>query len=407
MSKQIIISHHQGRTQLAKLINGELCEILTENQQDASLVGNIYLATVVRVLKGLQAVFVDIGRQRTAFLSMRDVHADDNQAKIEKLFYQSQPILVQVIKDEVGDKGARLSTRISIEGCHLVYLPNGNGIGVSSRLNVDLKKYLKSVLSDEFARLGLSGAVIVRTSAQNVETGKLLTELHRLSELWHQSHQKASHARQHKVKYELLHQSPPLYLRHLHEMKDVSTQLWVDDAVLYQKILDFVCAFLPDAAFRVNHYIQTKPIFKAFDVECQMEQALCRTVDLSSGGQLVIDHTEAMTVIDVNTGAFVGKHDQAMTIHRTNMEAALQIARHIRLRNISGIIIIDFIDMLNDEHQKSVLQTLKTALKNDPVQTTILGFTRLGLLEMTRKRTTKSLRECVQIGSREKAIQSV
>lgn len=395
MTKQIIIEHGQEQTQLAVVVNGELCDFFAENQAN-SLVGHIYLGTVVRVLSAMQAVFVDIGRKRTAFLSIDDVHRSDRSLGIEKLFYQGERIVVQVIKDELGEKGACLSTKISLASQTLVYLPNDDRpLGISAKLgDRAVRERLKSELSQLCQALGVQGGLIARTQAVSVGVERLQADLVYLTRLWGMMTQRIHTAKLAKSKHALIHQALPLPLRYLQDFACLDNKIdsiIVNDQAMYEQILAFVQTFIPHLTSVLT--CQESSLFAHHGIKSQISDALGRQVALPSGGFLVIDQTEAMTVIDVNTGSFVGKHSSDELIEKTNLEASRLIAKQLRLRNISGIIIIDFIDMTSEQSRTKVLNALTELFKKDAVPTHILGFTQLGLLEMTRKRTAVSLAE--------------
>lgn len=394
MTKQIIIQQQQEQTQLAMIVNGELCDIVIDNQQNASLVGNIYLGTVVRVLVAMQAVFVDIGRQRTAFLSLSEVHRKDRSLSIEQLFYQGERIVVQVIKDELGEKGACLSTKISLASQTLVYVPDDDRpLGISAKLGGQaVRERLKAELGQLRQALGVQGGLIARTQAMSADTQRLQADLTYLAKLWRVIMERIHTAKLKKAKHELIHQGLPVHLKYLQDWHDEVDEIVVHDGAVHQQLLDFAEQFMPKLLPVIKK--QDVPnLLVAYGVQSQFDDALKRQVALPSGGFLVIDQTEAMTVIDVNTGSFVGKRSSDELIERTNIEASKLIAKHLRLRNISGIIIIDFIDMASDQSRENVLNALADELRHDAIPTNILGFTRLGLLEMTRKRMAGSLSE--------------
>lgn len=394
MTKQIIIQQQQEQTQLVMIVNGELRDVVIDNQQNASLVGNIYLGTVVRVLVAMQAVFVDIGRQRTAFLSLSEVHRKDRSLSIEQLFYQGERIVVQVIKDELGEKGACLSTKIRLVSQTLVYVPDDDrSLGISAKLGSQaVRERLKGELVHLCQTLGVQGGLIARTQAMSADTQRLQAELTYLTRLWRINTERIRAAKLKKAKHELIHQELPLHLKYLQDLHDGVDEIVVCGGAAHQQLLDFAEQFMPRLLPIIKK--QDAPnLLAVYGVQSQFDDVLKRQVMLPSGGFLVIDQTEAMTVIDVNTGSFVGRRSSDELIERTNIEAGKLIARHLRLRNISGIIIIDFIDMISEQSRANVLNALTNELVHDPVQTNILGFTKLGLLEMTRKRTAVSLAE--------------
>lgn len=394
MTKEILINHLPMQTRLAVVQDGVLDEIYIESRHQMGQVGCVYLGTVVRVLAGMQAVFVNIGLSRTAFLHIDDVKrtAQQQGAKMEQLFHQSERILVQVIKDEIGDKGVRLTTDIALTGRYVVYRPFDAGVGLSSRIKPQQERQrLKQLLSALMADKGMSGGIVVRKAAAGVDASSLGGDLAYLYQQWQVMRDELTSAKTAKKKHQLIHQESSLPLRYLKECSLDGVQIWVDDEQMYRAIRAWIEQVLPSHLPQVIQHTQHKPLFDRHGIERQIGQALSSRVDLPSGGYLVIDQTEAMATIDVNTGANVGKHSPKQTIYQTNLEAATAIARQIRLRQLGGIIILDFIDMAMSEHQDAVLSTLKHELSQDKTPTNIMSISPLGLVEMARKRTQKSL----------------
>ncbi|MFA9486066.1 MULTISPECIES: Rne/Rng family ribonuclease [unclassified Moraxella] len=394
MTKEILINHLPMQTRLAVVQDGVLDEIYIENHRQLGQVGDVYLGTVVRILTGMQAVFVDIGLARTAFLHIDDVKqsAQKSNFKIEQLFYQGERILVQIIKGGVGDKGVRLTTDIALVGRYLVYRPLGVGVGLSSRIKPQKERQrLKHVLSTLITQKGVMGGVVVRTAATKMDEDGLDGDLNRLYHLWQALSDGFTKAKTHKLKHQLIHQELPLPLRHLRDSSFDDLQIWVDDEQMYHSIQDFFLQIVPSGLSQLHRYAHHKPLFDKYDVEEQIQQALKSRVDLPLGGYLVIDQTEAMTTIDVNTGSYVGKHSPQQTIYQINLEAVWAIVRQIRLRQLGGIIILDFIDMKAQHHKDAVLSTLKHELSRDKTPTHIMSVSPLGLIEMARKRTHQSL----------------
>jgi ribonuclease G len=423
MSAELLVNITPRETRVALIENGMLQEIFVEREHSRGIVGNIYKGRVSRVLPGMQAAFVDIGLERAAFLHASDISASalvlgssatdqderpsDSGAlaqhgtqheSITRLVHEGQQILVQVIKDPLGTKGARLTTQISIPACYLVHLPDGNGgVGVSQRIeDEELRESLRSRVhdlayaesSDQEPYGGTAGGFIVRTAAEIATDGKLVADVAFLRKLWGNI---STDARSSEAPA-LVHGDLPLLLRTLREM--VGTELdriRVDSRESYRRMLDFTQAFVPEFSDRLEHYPGERPIFDLYSVEDEIERALERKVDLKSGGHLVFDQTEAMTTIDVNTGAYVGHRNLEETIFKTNLEAAQAIARQLRLRNLGGIIIIDFIDMVDPEHRRQVLRALEKSLERDPTKTQLSDVSSLGLVQMTRKRIRESL----------------
>ncbi len=366
---------------------GTAQELLIERAASRGLVGNIYMGRVARVLPGMQSAFVEVGLERAAFLHVADIW-DRRDTPIEKTLSEGQPILVQVVKDPIGSKGARLSTQVSIAGRLLVYLPQDPHIGISQKIEdengrVALRERLKELLpSDE------KGGFILRTLAENAPEEELRADLGYLRELWSAIKQRSLGADPPL----LLYQDLSLAQRVLRDMVTVNTsRVLIDSRENFQKLAAFAERYMPQVRGRLEHYTGERPLFDLHNVEPEIEKALSRRVELKSGGYLIIDQTEAMTTIDVNTGGFVGSRNFDDTVFKTNLEAAQAIARQLRLRNLGGIIILDFIDMDSVEHRNAVLDELRRALARDRTRITLNGFTALGLVEMTRKRTRESL----------------
>lgn len=413
MSDEILINKTPYETRAAVMRDGVLQEILIERTDRNLLVGNIYKGKVVRVLPGMEAAFVDIGLERAAFLHVNDIHTVRNSLEIEKevlpdecddeniekpviippkaditaILYQGQEIIVQVIKDPLGTKGARLTTQVSIPSCYLVYLAESDVIGVSIRIEQEEERQrLKEHLSNFQEELG--GAYIARTAAEGVDPWVLKADMQFLSRLWDNVSVKMKESKA----GDLVYGNFPLELRILRDYVGRGIQqIRVDATEPFERMLGFAQDFLPETLGNMQLYKGSRPIFDLYNIEEEIEKALSNHVALKSGGYIIIEQTEAMTTIDVNTGAYVGHRNLEETIFKTNLEAAQAIAHQVRLRNLGGMIIIDFIDMINPEHQQSVLEELQQHLSNDNARTTISAVTSLGLVEMTRKRTRESL----------------
>jgi ribonuclease G len=389
MSEEILINVTPRETRVAVVAAGVVQELLIERSSGRGLVGNIYMGRVARVLPGMQSAFIDVGLERAAFLHVADIFENREPAKpIEKILAEGQPMLVQVVKDPIGSKGARLSTQVSLAGRLLVYLPHDPHIGISQRIEdesgrAQLRDRLKELLPPEE-----KGGFIVRTLAETASEDELGADLGYLSHLW-----KAIGARSLGAQPpQLLYQDLSLAQRVLRDMVGAGTaRVLVDSRENHQKLTAFAQGYMPRLVAKIEHYTGERPLFELYNVEDEIERALSRRVDLKSGGYLIIDQTEAMTTIDVNTGGFVGSRNFDDTIFKTNLEAAQAIARQLRLRNLGGIIVLDFIDMQSDEHRGAVLEEFKRALARDRTRITVNGFTALGLIEMTRKRTRESL----------------
>jgi ribonuclease G len=393
MAEEVLINITPQETRVAVIDAGQVQELHVERSSSRGLVGNIYMGRVARVLPGMQSAFVEVGLERAAFLHVADIQehrkANGEAAKpIEKILAEGQPVLVQVTKDPLGTKGARLSTQVSIAGRLLVYLPQDPHIGISQRIGdeagrAQLREKLQSLLpADE------KGGFIVRTLAEGASDEDLRADLDYLRHLWRDISGRSLGA----SPPQLLYQDLSLGQRVLRDMVSESTAaVRIDSRENFQKLSEFAEAYTPKVAGKLEHYTGERPLFDLHNVEPEIEKALSRRVDLKSGGTLVIDQTEAMTTVDVNTGGFVGHRNFDDTIFKTNLEAAQAIARQLRLRNLGGIIIVDFIDMDTVEHRDAVLQEFKRALSRDRTRMTVNGFTQLGLVEMTRKRTRESL----------------
>lgn len=395
MTEEILVNITPQETRVAIIAQGVVQELHIERSQSRGIVGNVYLGKVTRVLPGMQSAFVDIGLDRAAFLHVADLWMPKNSktenTPIEKLVFDGQTILVQVLKDPLGTKGARLSTHISIAGRNLVYLPQedqGQQIAISQKIdnleNRDaLKQRFQSLLSPDE-----KGSYILRTSAEDADDQELSNDLRYLNATW----KKIQEGQGRLPAPSLLHQDLSLAERVLRDLAtDAITQIRVDSAENYEKLVTFAKDFTPNQEGKLVLYRGERPLFDLFDTETEINRALGRRVDLKSGGYLMIDQTESMTTIDVNTGSYVGARTFDDTVYKTNLEAAQTIARQLRLRNLGGIIIIDFIDMHSKEHQDAVLQELNKNLARDKIRTSANPFSSLGLVEMTRKRTRESL----------------
>jgi len=389
MIDEILINFTPQETRVAVIGAGVVQELLVERGAARGRVGNLYLGRVARVLPGMQSAFVEIGLERAAFLHVADLWENrDSPKPIEKLLAEGQPILVQVVKDPIGAKGARLSTHVSIAGRFLVFLPHDMHIGISQKIGdeagrAQLRERVKALVP-----AGETGGFIIRTLAESASDDELRADLEYLRQLWHAIRESSRGAEPPK----LVHQDLSLAERVLRDMVGSGTaRVVVDSRENHQKLAAFAGRTMPRLAGRIEHYTGERPLFELYDVEDEIEKALARRVALKSGATLVIDQTEALTTIDVNTGGFVGKSSFDDTILRTNLEAAQAIARQLRLRNLGGIIVVDFIDMQTEEHRRAVLEEFQRALAYDRTRVTVNGFTSLGLVEMTRKRTRESL----------------
>ena len=398
MQQDILINWSPQETRVAVVEYGAVQELHVERTLERGLVGNVYLGKVARVLPGMQSAFIDIGLDRAAFLHVADLmssitsrHADaDNAATalrpIEKQLFEGQTLMVQVLKDPMGTKGARLTAQISIAGRLLVFLPQDDHIGVSQKIPVkqreDLRQRLQALASD------MGGGFILRTNGEDATDADLGEDIAYLRKTWARIKDAALRLPPTSV----LHQDLSLLQRVLRDMVLENTQsIRIDSREQHDKLTVFATEFMPATLQRLQLHSGERPIFDLFNIDEEIAKALGRRVDLKSGGYLVIDQTEALTTVDVNTGGFVGARNFDDTIFKTNLEASQAIARQLRLRNLGGIVIVDFIDMVQAGHRDAVLAEFQKQLARDRIKTSVNGFSALGLLEMTRKRTRESL----------------
>ncbi len=388
----VLVNITPQETRVAVLEDNKVCEIHIERNSGHGLVGNIYLGVVRRVLPGMQSAFIDIGLERAAFLHIVDVleqrQKPEQAQRIEHMLFEGQSILVQVIKDPINSKGARLSTQISLAGRFLVHLPQDEHIGISQRIeDEEDRAHLRARLEQLLPADGGRG-YIIRTSAETASDEELQADIDYLTKLWRNIQTLANTSKPES----LLYQDLPLSLRVLRDMySDNTRRILVDSTENHERMATFARQYAQGALDKLELFDGERPLFEAYHIEAEINQALQPRVNLNFGGYLIIEATEAMTTIDVNTGGFVGARNFDETIFKTNLEACHAIARELRLRNLGGIIIIDFIDMLNEEHRQAVLQELAKALSYDRTRVTLNGFTSLGLVELTRKRTRESL----------------
>jgi ribonuclease G len=397
MSEEILINVTPTETRVAVVENGMLQEVSLERNSHLGYLGNIYKGTVSRVLPGMQAAFIEIGLDRTAFLHASDIYRVEREQtpdiappepSITSLVREGDEVIVQVIKDPLGTKGARLTTNLSIPSRFLVLLPESETIAVSLRIEDEKERErLIGLLSTLREHKGKHG-FIVRTNAENVNEFALSADMSYLGKIWESIAESINTCQPGDCIYEDL--SLPLRALRDHMHEDVE-KVRIDSRDEFAHLNSFTSKFLPEWRERIEFYGSERPIFDLYGIEDEIENALHRKTPLKSGGHLVIDQTEAMTTIDVNTGAYVGHRTLEETIYKTNLEAVQSIARQLRLRNLGGIIIIDFIDMHDEEHRNQVMLALERALERDHAKTNICEISPLGLIEMTRKRTTESL----------------
>lgn len=418
MAEEILVNVTPQETRVASVENGVLQEVVVERTRSRGLVGNIYLGRVSRVLPGMGAAFLDIGLERTGFLHVSDIAQANTNARpngveipIEQALSEAQQLLVQVTKDPLGTKGARLTTFLSIPSRYLVLMPYSNSLGISQRIESDderqrlrdliikLEPALESSDNETACRQGDSthdrcaqnpgnGGYIARTAAEGATSDEIRNDMLFLQRLWQSISSRIDAASVPAVVYEDL----PLVLRTIRDVSSAQAEkIRIDSKETYAKVSEFAAQFTPDLVSRIEHYPGERPILDLYSTEDEIQRALQRKVDLKSGGHLIIDQTEAMTTIDVNTGGFVGHRNLEETIFKTNLEAAHAIARQLRLRNLGGIIIVDFIDMASEDHQRQVRRALEKSLERDHSRVTLSEVTSLGLVQMTRKRTRESL----------------
>ncbi|MCP4995235.1 MAG: ribonuclease G [Gammaproteobacteria bacterium] len=393
MSEEILVNVTPPETRVAVIENGVVQELIIERSRRRGLVGNIYLGRICRVLPGMQAAFVEIGLERAAFLHASDItnSAEDKSTdNISELIREGANIVVQVLKDPLGTKGARLTTNLSIPSYYLVFMPSLEGAGISQKIEDEEERQRLKDIIETFhqQKEDIPGNFIARTAAEGLTEAALIADMKFLLRLWRTLQDRCQSA----PDQELLHEDLPLYLRTLRDLVTPDVEkVRIDSRESWQKARHFMDKLIPDLGVVIENYKGGRPIFDLYGVEDEIQKALERKVDLKSGGHLVLDQTEAMTTIDVNTGAFVGHRNLEETIFKTNMEAAQAICRQLRLRNLGGIIIIDFIDMCDEEHKRQVLRALEKCLARDHAKTHITEVSSLGLVEMTRKRTRESL----------------
>lgn len=425
MSEEILINVTPRETRVAMVENGVLQEVMIERASKRGLVSNIYRGKVCRVLPGMQAAFVDIGLERAAFLHASDIVTpalirvkEENTARkdlsINDLVYEGQTLIVQVIKDPLGTKGARLTTQVSLPSRYAVLLPrSANTIGISTRIENETERnrlknialtYTGSDPSGDFEEKEAEGGTvvikttssqnssqygfIVRTAAEGASEDLLTADMSFLSQLWEDIEEKAKTAKA----GELIYRDFSLVIRTIRDLMGSNVEkVLIDSRETYQEVISFANKFVAEYSPSIKHYPGERPIFDLYNIEDEINRALERKVLLKSGGYLVVDQTEAMTTIDVNTGGFVGSRNLEETIFKTNLEATQAIARQLRLRNLGGIIILDFIDMVDAEHKRQILRTLEKCLERDHTKSHISEVSSLGLVQMTRKRTRESL----------------
>ena len=418
MGSKVLVNVRPNMTRVAYLENGELADLKLERKQSPTLVGSIFRGKVLRVLPGMQAAFIEMGLERSGFLYVGDVlenilaneelmgepaaegegealeirdegtkvfHRPVIRTPIQDLLKEGQILMVQVAKDPIGTKGARVTTQISLPGRQVVYMPKVEHVGVSRKIeNESERDRLKSVVEE----LGPSGGVIVRTAGEGSSAEDLKTDLNYLKKVWKDVDQ--SYGK--KKSLGLVYSDLGVELRTLRDiLSDDVEQVVVDDAGIHKKVIQFIKQFLPSFKNKVELYEGAEPLFDRYDIDIEVSRSLNRKIWLKSGGYIVIDEAEALVVIDVNTGRFVGKKDLEDTILKTNLEAVKEICHQLRIRNCGGIVILDLIDMEKAVNREKVLQQLDVELKRDRARTAVISMSELGLVEMTRKRIRPSL----------------
>ncbi len=398
MQQDIFINWSPQETRVAVIEHGALQELQVERSLERGLVGNVYLGKVARVLPGMQSAFIDIGLDKAAFLHVADLmssinsrHADADlpasaAQPIEKQLFEGQAVMVQVLKDPIGTKGARLTAQISIAGRLLVFLPQDSHVGVSQKIPPKQREELRQRVLVLAGQAG--GGFILRTNGEDALDAELAEDIAYLRKTWG----RIKDASVRLPPASVLHQDLNLLQRVLRDVVVEGTQaIRIDSREQFEKLKTFAQEFMPATVQKLQHYAGERPIFDLFNIDEDIAKALGRRVDLKSGGYLIIDQTEALTTVDVNTGGFVGARNFDDTIFKTNLEASQAIARQLRLRNLGGIVIVDFIDMSRENHRDAVLAEFQKQLARDRIKTNVNGFSALGLLEMTRKRTRESL----------------
>lgn len=402
MAEEILIAVSEFETRVALLRAGAVQEVHLARADGYSLTGNVYLGRVDRIIPGMQAAFVDVGLDRPGFLHVRDIEGPrlikgDNDAgedltrppDIRDLLHEGQQLMVQIAKDPISGKGARLTTQLAIASRYMVLMPFNDHIGISQRIDEPGERDRLKMLIDEVrAEQGIGMGFIARTAADGVRRAAVDLDIRVLTRIWDRLLEKKRDRGCPALVYEEL----PLHIRMVRDLVGVdSERILIDHQGTFERVHSFVSEFIPEFTQRLELYCEPRPLFARFGVDDELERALVRRVDLKSGGHVVIEQTEAMITIDVNTGGFLGSHSLEETVYRTNLEAAAIIPRQLRLRNLGGIIVIDFIDMEEQEHQRQVLRALEKACDQDPARTRLEGFSSLGLVQMSRKRTRESL----------------
>jgi ribonuclease G len=397
---EILINVTPRETRVAVVENGRLQELHLERTLSRGIVGNIFKGKVVRVLPGMQAAFVDIGLDKNGFLHAADIARNDpafagrpmrDVPPIQDLVHEGKSVYVQVLKDPIGSKGARLTMELSMPSRNLVYLPNGFDIGISQKIeSVEERQRLHALVSKQIAKHDLKGGFIIRTLAESASDDDIANDMLFQQRLWGY----VSSAMKDAEPASLIHEDVPLSLRTMRDLAhDDLEKIRIDSRESFDKAREFAEDFMPELVDKLEYYPGEQPLFGLYSIEQEIESAMHRKVMLKSGGDIIIDQAEAMTTIDVNTGSYVGRRNHEETLFKTNLEAAIEIAHQLRLRNLGGIIIVDFIDMQSSKHKKQVLAALSTSIAKDRVKINVTDISPLGLVEITRKRTRESLEQ--------------
>jgi ribonuclease G len=399
LSEEILVNVTPMETRVAVVDNGATQDIHIERSTSRGIVGNIYAGKVVRVLPGMQAAFVDIGTERTSFIHVSDIFVPGGEDRgrasdsIRDHLHDGKKVIVQVTKEPLGTKGARLTTELSVSSRYLVFMPLTAHVGISQRIDDTTERERLLALLEEGLQLEEmepGSGYILRTAAEGVGLDEIRADLRFLKRLWAAVSRRSKAAR----KAELLYSDLPLHMRTVRDLARPGVErILVDSRESFTALQEFCSEYIPEVSDKLEHYTGERPLFDLHGIEDEIQRALSRKVELKSGGHLIIDQTEAMTTIDVNTGSFVGRRNLEETIFKTNLEAATMLARQLRVRNLGGIIIVDFIDMQDQEHRRQVHRTLEKAMQKDPARNKITSVSELGLVEMTRKRTRESLEQ--------------
>ena len=397
---EILINVTPRETRVAVVENGRLQELHLERTLSRGIVGNIFKGKVVRVLPGMQAAFVDIGLEKNGFLHAADIARNDpafagrpmrDVPPIQELVHEGKNVYVQVLKDPIGSKGARLTMELSMPSRNLVYLPNGFDIGISQKIeSAEERQRLHDLVATQIEKHGLKGGFIIRTLAESASDEDIANDMLFQERLWGY----VSSAMKDAAPATLIHEDVPLSLRTMRDLvHDDLEKIRIDSRESFDKAREFAADFMPELIDKLEYYPGEQPLFGLYSIEHEIESAMHREVMLKSGGDMIIDQTEAMTTIDVNTGSYVGRRNHEETLFKTNLEAATEIAHQLRLRNLGGIIIVDFIDMQSAKHKSQVLTAMNSAIAKDRVKTNVTDISPLGLVEVTRKRTRESLEQ--------------